>query len=878
MDGPYSGTPLNLQEKEIRLVKLEHSTPSSPIKCTLRSYTFNNECPAYIALSYTWGPSQRHADLELNNHVVPIGRNLWTFLAQMRSQHLYMTFWIDNLSIDQTNVLEQNHQVQMMRCIYTHAHSVWIWLGEADTATYSALAMQYLAAREPFGDKDVNYKTLWSRRKARAVLCLCERTYWTRIWIVQEIMLARKATILCGEQQVSWMKFQLLILDLQSISDRGRALHTIGVSDVLESPAAVIVRAKARWDASPRPLTTLLEQYRHQHATDIRDKVYALHGLASNSDGIAVDYRIGPKALLVEIIYHACSAQEDAQRSKKEILGFAKMLRDALSVVCAEEELDFHVSVARGDGIRLEKDFGLRVRGGMAEGECEVDVGRNPFPNLMTRREIRSRYAGLVGHEDDDDDDDGDFVPGSREYTDGNETVDDVRRHIVNVDRFNIRAVPPSAYLDLPENMARGSPTPSIPSRTSSSLLPLKMSMMTHTAQSPQRVTCLVDNFSVADPLDTLDSALVELARQDREVELEKDVKAIEGSADQESADADTSNVLPKVALSIPIRQVRFAPSEPSTPSEELEFPSRQPKSPPTLSGMNGKSHAARENFSAFHHLPTRKDSPADSATRYEKPSIIKALHSSGTILSKDDLDDGRPIPSDSIGTPNKYENLLQATIDQRLKHAAELQEVRESLEAATPFGDKPLVNKIQAVERELAARWEQSSAATLTYDCVFWFLNCAYTSTNAQDWKTHTLTHFNAKEPPTIFKCHLCPSHRHTTHKSDNGHDTWTHRLNHYLTAHARSGWSFITLPPPDMQLFQYLRDNTLITRQEYKTLVTTGWVEGTPRRYVESRVRQKKKGRKKDDEAIWALVRGVEDGRERHALRSVVKYLGLR
>jgi hypothetical protein len=94
--------------------------------------------------------------------------------------------------------------------------------------------------------------------------------------------------------------------------------------------------------------------------------VYALHGLASNSDAIAIDYRIDPKALLVEIIYHTCSVQAsktDMKRSKKESLGFAKMVRDALKVMCMEQELEFHISVARGDGVGSEKDYGLRVRG-----------------------------------------------------------------------------------------------------------------------------------------------------------------------------------------------------------------------------------------------------------------------------------------------------------------------------------------------------------------------------------------------------------------------------------------------------------------------------------------------------------------------------------
>lgn len=100
---------------------------------------------------------------------------------------------------------------------------------------------------------------------------------------------------------------------------------------------------------------------------DIRDKVYALHGSASNSEAIAINYSIDPKDLLTELIYHTCSTQAsktDMNRSRRDLFRFSKLIRDALKVICTEEELKFHISVARGDGISTEKDYGLRVRGG----------------------------------------------------------------------------------------------------------------------------------------------------------------------------------------------------------------------------------------------------------------------------------------------------------------------------------------------------------------------------------------------------------------------------------------------------------------------------------------------------------------------------------
>jgi hypothetical protein len=79
--------------------------------------------------------------------------------------------------------------------------------------------------------------------------------------------------------------------------------------EVLNSPAAVIVKARSHWGGDPQPLTALLKLYYKQQSTDIKNKVYALHGLAHDSDAIAINYRNGPKALLIEVIYHACSPQ-----------------------------------------------------------------------------------------------------------------------------------------------------------------------------------------------------------------------------------------------------------------------------------------------------------------------------------------------------------------------------------------------------------------------------------------------------------------------------------------------------------------------------------------------------------------------------------------
>jgi hypothetical protein len=146
----HSTAPLDLSSQEIRLVELQRNEGSSAPTCILRSYPVNGPHPPYIALSYAWGINVRYADIELNNSPFPVAKNLWDFLIQMRSDNRYAVYWIAAICIDQTNVHERNHQVQMMRQIYSNAESVSVWLGENNPVASSNTAINYLTTREPY--------------------------------------------------------------------------------------------------------------------------------------------------------------------------------------------------------------------------------------------------------------------------------------------------------------------------------------------------------------------------------------------------------------------------------------------------------------------------------------------------------------------------------------------------------------------------------------------------------------------------------------------------------------------------------------------------------------------------------------------------------
>jgi hypothetical protein len=333
----YSTAPLDLSSHEIRLVELQQNASSSVPTCVLRSYPVNGPHPPYVALSYAWGINVSYAGIELNGSPFPVAKNLWDFLVQMRSDERYAVYWIDAICIDQTNVDERNHQVQMMRQIYSNAASVSVWLGEDDPITNSNTAMNYLTTREPY--RHLHSHLFWNQRQAKAVLALYNRPYWTRMWIVQEILLAKDIIIYCGPKIMSWQHVQNFFNDIVKLPAVWKQHYPI--TPVLKSPAANIVKAKTTWDGQ-QSLTSLLRLCRDQRSSDSRDKIYALHGLANDTEHLKIDYGISVEQLLVIVLEHTCAplrASLDAKDARKGTKRVRRLLQHVLEVQISDEEL-----------------------------------------------------------------------------------------------------------------------------------------------------------------------------------------------------------------------------------------------------------------------------------------------------------------------------------------------------------------------------------------------------------------------------------------------------------------------------------------------------------------------------------------------------------
>jgi hypothetical protein len=315
----YSYKPLDLGRPAIRLLCLHRGDNNSEISCSLFLAELHqrHDTISYEALSYTWGSADLTESIAIDGFFMNITSNLYGILEQLRYRDEDRILWIDAICIDQENMKERGHQVEQMSEIYKEAHRVIFWLGVGNFETDVLMESLQLLQREiekqcyrswlPEADdwkktwdsmeplfrrSHTHYKTL-QFRGLREVLA---RPWFRRVWILQEVALARAGIIFCGTKSVSTRLFSLAPQLLRMETDS----HCQSVLDIMPNSW----RENSWWSKSP-DLRTLLLSFGDSKATEPRDLVYALRGMASDikeKNNIFPDYEKSEESLVREVV------------------------------------------------------------------------------------------------------------------------------------------------------------------------------------------------------------------------------------------------------------------------------------------------------------------------------------------------------------------------------------------------------------------------------------------------------------------------------------------------------------------------------------------------------------------------------------------------
>ena len=227
----YSHAPLPTASS-IRLIHLHSSIPHrAPLKCSTSIEDLSDEPPpAYEALSYEWAPpfasgTQLYPLICNEQFQIGIRQNLNDALHHLRPKigEPPRALWVDAICINQADNGGKSVQVRRMKEIYEKATQVVGWLGKGDDGIAEAMEVACRVHRfycrkdyAPFAEYDgriereaenVCFGGVASRevpgKEPRLedwtiAAKVYERSYFSRLWMVQELVVAQRARVICG--------------------------------------------------------------------------------------------------------------------------------------------------------------------------------------------------------------------------------------------------------------------------------------------------------------------------------------------------------------------------------------------------------------------------------------------------------------------------------------------------------------------------------------------------------------------------------------------------------------------------------------------------------------------------------------------------------
>jgi Heterokaryon incompatibility protein (HET) len=198
-----------ISDDEIRLLRLRPGQHDGPIHAYFEGACLrSSSIPVYEALSYTWadesGDSTRRCPIFIGQYwdIVYVTHNCEEALRSIRHQQVDRLIWVDSLCINQESADEKTHEAGLMREIYMNASRVVVYLGGASTDSDVALGFLKTAAAESPTSGRV---AVIDKKSRTALQSLFQRPYFSRLWVVQEVLLARDLEIVCGQNSVSWV-------------------------------------------------------------------------------------------------------------------------------------------------------------------------------------------------------------------------------------------------------------------------------------------------------------------------------------------------------------------------------------------------------------------------------------------------------------------------------------------------------------------------------------------------------------------------------------------------------------------------------------------------------------------------------------------------
>ena len=279
--------------------------------CCIITRFFCHKAEHFRALSYEWGPPAPQHSIFVNGYALSIRENLYHFLQTVQRDSEFCrdtVLFIDQICVDQSNVEERNHQVSQMATIYSSAQQVIIWLGRESSESI-AFVQGFSRCRESGeslapGQEFLAFLPVPLEARLAMYELLASQTYWNRLWILQEVLLAKNLMLFWGASRLAWndlttfLFVSLLRQHLQNCRNHTTApVKRRGLEMIRIARETRLAGVTYNWTWHQAIIFSQGSQ-----CEDRRDKIFGLLGLIDRRSRIIPDYSKPLEDVFVEIV------------------------------------------------------------------------------------------------------------------------------------------------------------------------------------------------------------------------------------------------------------------------------------------------------------------------------------------------------------------------------------------------------------------------------------------------------------------------------------------------------------------------------------------------------------------------------------------------
>jgi Heterokaryon incompatibility protein (HET) len=289
----------------IRLLELHPGRDGNQVEASLKGVPLSSELK-YEAVSYCWGDPKDVGIILCNGQQLYVPRRLEVALRNMRYTDKTRMLWADAICINQSDNVEKENQVQLMRTIFSSSQRTLIFLGDAEekqSYKMSKFALWSIQFGLSIFRRRVNLLTspqvrIWdgcdeqfrslapfSYEFYLELIGMLRMPWFQRAWVVQEVAVSTKATIFWGSSQYDWEEVIQALKFMSQFNFPLAFIVTLENISTIEEERTFYMKRQSK-------LNGVLLRHQRCVATDPRDKIYSFCGLVETTSNRPSSVRI----------------------------------------------------------------------------------------------------------------------------------------------------------------------------------------------------------------------------------------------------------------------------------------------------------------------------------------------------------------------------------------------------------------------------------------------------------------------------------------------------------------------------------------------------------------------------------------------------------